>query len=386
MSTISVHRQQFPALADKAYFNYGGQGPLPTCSLDAIQNGYRKLDQLGPFSSNRHHWVTAECEAIRVALAEELGVSPPTIALAEDTTVGCNIVLWGLPWQAGDHLLLSDCEHPGVVAAVFELQRRFGLEVSFCPLQATLNVGGAAAVVAEHLRPRTRLLVISHILWNTGQVLPLADIVRFCQAQQTLVLVDAAQSMGVLPLNLMELGVDFYAFTGHKWCCGPAGAGGLYVSPSAQREVAPTFIGWRSAQKCSSVGPAEWQPDSRRYEVSTSAYSLYGGLRQALALHKTWGSAQARYERLVNLSGSLWQQLQAIPGVRCLHTAPPQAGLVSFQVPGQNHTAVVKALEQRSVLVRDISDPNCVRASVHYLTTEEEIAQLVSTLRQVLPR
>ncbi|WP_313949397.1 aminotransferase class V-fold PLP-dependent enzyme [Leptolyngbya sp. FACHB-261] len=384
MSDLGVHRQQFPALADKAYFNYGGQGPLPSSALEIIQENYRKIDQLGPFSAQVNAWIASECEATRTAIAAELGAPSQTIALTEDTTVGCNIALWGLPWQAGDHLLLSDCEHPGIVAAAFQLQKRFGIEVSFCPLQSTLNPNDAVGIVQAYLRPATRLLVISHILWNTGQVLPLAEIVRVCHAQGTRVLVDAAQSVGVLPLNLPESAVDFYAFTGHKWWCGPAGVGGLYVSVAAQAELEPTFIGWRSTRTYSSAAPAEWHPDCRRYEVASSAFMLYGGLRQAIASHAAWGTAQARYERIVSLSTQLWQQLQAIPDITCLRQTAPEAGLVSFQVNGQEHASLVKALEEQAVFVRTIADPNCIRASVHYLSTPEDLQKLVDTLQAAL--
>jgi L-cysteine/cystine lyase len=109
-------------------------------------------------------------------------------------------------------MLLSDCEHPGIVATAEEIGRRFGVEVSFCPLMATLNQGDPA-VVAQHLRPSTRLVVLSHILWNTGQVLPIAEIVKVCRQKDgswpVRILVDAAQSAGQLPLNLTELEADF---------------------------------------------------------------------------------------------------------------------------------------------------------------------------------
>jgi L-cysteine/cystine lyase len=178
--TKDNHRQQFPALANKAYFNYGGQGPLPEPALDAIYQAYKRVQLGGPFSGEVGAWVVQEAMLTRRAIASELTVPPETIALTEDVTVGCNIALWGIDWKAGDHLLLSDCEHHGIVASVMELQRRFNIEVSVCPLAATLNEGDPVAVIADSLRPNTRLLVISHILWNTGQVLPLAEIVKVC--------------------------------------------------------------------------------------------------------------------------------------------------------------------------------------------------------------
>jgi L-cysteine/cystine lyase len=383
--SLECFRQQFPALQNKTYFNYGGQGPLPQASLEAIQQAYQHVQQAGPFSREAGAWVAQETEQTRRAIAQELAVSPTTIVLTEDVTVGCNIALWGMEWRLGDHLLLSDCEHPGVMAIAQEIARRFGVEVSTCPLQKTLNQGDPVAVVQSHLRPSTRLVVLSHILWNTGQVLPLAEIVAACHSYSNTrpirVLIDAAQSVGVLPLDLAHLKVDFYAFTGHKWWCGPEGLGGLYVRPEAQESLHPTFIGWRSVMVDASGNPTGWKPDGKRYEVATSAYPLYVGLTAAIALHNQWGDIQARYQRTLNLSNHLWRRLSTIPGVICLRTSPPQAGLVSFRYPGKSHSQLVRFLETRHIYVRTLPEPDCIRAGVHYFTLETEIDQLVEAVK-----
>jgi L-cysteine/cystine lyase len=381
-------RQHFPALTNKAYFNYGGQGPLTQLSLDAIIQSYQWVQQKGPFSAEVYAWVTAEAIATREIIASELNVSAETIALTEDVTVGCNIALWGIDWKPGDHLLRSDCEHPGIVAIVMELQRRFNIEVSTCPLMATLNDGDPVAVITENLRPNTRLLAISHILWNTGQVLPLGEIVKVCHHpaswggnQIVRVLVDAAQSVGVLPLNLTELGVDFYAFTGHKWWCGPDGLGGLYVSPEALADLHPTFSGWRSIITDQNAQPTAWKAGAKRYEVATSAYPLYAGLRAAIALHNEWGTIEERYQEICRLSKYLWERLSKLSRINCLQNSPPLSGLVAFELTNhQKHYQLVDFLEKEGYLVRTILSPNCVRVCVHYFTTESEIDRLVDAI------
>lgn len=412
--TKDKHRQQFPALANKAYFNYGGQGPLPETALEAIYGAYKRVQLGGPFSGEIGAWVAQEAMLTRRAIANELAVPPETIALTEDVTVGCNIALWGIDWHPGDHLLLSDCEHPGIVASVMELQRRFNLEVSVCPLAATLNQGDAVAVIANYLQPNTRLLVISHILWNTGQVLPLTEIVKVCHegyeppltppcqgggqeefplissgGQEELlatkkkvrVLVDAAQSVGVLPLNLIDSGVDFYAFTGHKWWCGPEGLGGLYVSAEALADLQPVFIGWRGIVTDANAKPIGFKPGTQRYEIATSAYPLYAGLRSAIALQHEWGTIEERYAEICRLSKYLWERLSEISHVECLRTSAPEAGLVSFRLTnGMPHKKLVDLLEKQGIMVRTILNPDCVRACVHYFTTEAEIDKLVGAI------
>lgn len=397
MSNLDLHRQQFPTLGKHCYFNFGGQGPLPTAALDAIYQSYQHLDQISPFSQAAGEWSGKQTELTRAAIATELGILPETLAITEDVTVGCNIALWGMTWKAGDRILLSDCEHPGVIAAAREIQRRFQVEITFFPLQDSLNAPDPLEPVTRltaALTPNTRLVVVSHILWNTGQVLPLRAMARACHDYAAAevpiqILVDAAQSVGVLPLNLSDLEIDYYAFTGHKWWCGPAGVGGLYVNPARitgddQTKLHPTFIGWRgivhSPQGC------QWQSDSKRFEVATSALPLFIGLRRAVELHQTWGTATERYQQLLSQSLALWEDLMRFPQVQCLRTlAPPESGLISFQLVDQPtpqaHQQLVETLENQGILLRTLNQPSCVRASVHYLTTACDRERLIQALQ-----
>lgn len=390
--SIAQYRQTVPALQNKAYFNYGGQGPMVTAALDAIQAAHQTIQTRGPFGTQVNQWMQAEGTETRQLLADELGVLPQTVALTENVTVGCNIALWGLAWRSGDHILLSDCEHPGIIATVKELQRRYGVEFSFFPHLGQLHSTNPVTTIEAHLQPNTRLLVISHILWNTGQVLPLRDICRLChgRSRPVRVLSDSAQSVGMLPLQLAETGVDFYAFTGHKWYCGPAGLGGLYVSPEAMAELAPTYIGWRGITVGKQGQPTGWESGARRYEVATSNVALCSGLRVAIATHNAWGTTEERYFRICQLSSALWGKLNSLRAVRCLLKSPPESGLVSFQIfqagePSPTlHKKLVVHLETQQFYLRTLLSPSCVRACTHYFTTESELDRLIDTIEAFL--
>ena len=380
MNNLHHHRSQFPALSNKIYFNYGGQGTMPQGAMDAISQSQAHIQSIGPFGSEAYSWIAPQIQASREAIASTLNVPSDTITLTGNVTIGCNIAMWGIDWHAGDHLLLSDCEHPGVIATAQEIARRFGVEVTTCPLMATLNEGDPISIIAENLRPKTRLVVLSHVLWNTGQVLPIDKIVEVCRSNNSLLLIDAAQSVGVIPLDLTALGVDFYAFTGHKWLCGPAGVGGLYVRPETRENLHPTFIGLSGVITNSEAQPTGWQPDGRRYEVSTLPTSLYVGLKQAITIHEQWGTAQERYEQICQNSNYLWQKLSSLANVKCLKNSHPESGLVSFQVTNQPSFKLVQSLESENILTRTIANPNCIRVSVHYLTLESEIDQLIAAI------
>ena len=380
MNKLHHHRAQFPALSNKIYFNYGGQGPMSQGAMDAITQSQAHIQHLGPFGNAAYGWISPQIQASREAITSTLNIPSHTITLTGNVTIGCNIAMWGIDWQPGDHLLLSDCEHPGVIATAQEIARRLAIEVTTCPLMATLNEGDPISIIAENIRPRTRLVVLSHVLWNTGQVLPIDKIVELCRSNNSLLLIDAAQSVGVLPVDLTALGVDFYAFTGHKWLCGPAGVGGLYVRPETRENLHPTFIGLNGVTTNSQAQPTGWQPDGRRCEVSTLSTPLYIGLKAAITIHEQWGTAEERYEQICKNSQYLWQKLTSLSNVKCLKNSPPKSGLVSFQLTNQPSIKLVQYLESQQILTRTISQPNCIRVSVHYLTLESEIDELITAV------
>ncbi len=359
---------------------------MPQAALDAIVATYTQIQSQGPFGLKTSDLVARESNLTRQTIATELGVTKDSIALTENVTTGCNIALWGLNWQPGDRILLSDCEHPGVIASINEICRRFQVTVDLFPLLATLNTGDPVAVVTAQLKPQTRLVVLSHVLWNTGQVLPLAEIAAGIRQykggdRSIRILVDAAQSVGLLPLNLAKLGIDFYAFTGHKWWCGPEGVGGLYIHPDAFASLDSTFIGWRSLDYSQPGLPLV--NDARRYEVATSAYPLYAGLRAAITTHQAWGSGIERAGKIVSLATYLWENLQQVSEIKCLSDTAPQSGLVSFQVETGSHGKLVKDLEEQHFYLRTIVDPDCIRACTHYFTTTAEIDELIQCLRKL---
>ena len=387
-------RELCPALANKAYFNYGGQGPLPTPALEAITASWRTIQELGPFSTDVWPFVERETAAVRVALAGLCGVGPHRLALTENVTSGCVLPLWGLPWQSGDRLLISDCEHPGVVAACHELARREGLEISALPVlelcRTTPQADLSSAVLMaldQALTDDTRLVVLSHLLWNTGCVMPITAVAERLAAhpRHPWLLVDAAQSMGSIPAAEAAAAADIYAFTGHKWCCGPEGLGGVALSERLLEQSQPTLIGWRSLRhEGSAVSP--WHRDARRFEVATSCVPLCSGLASALDLLAAEGSAAQRLERIRAGSQRLWQGLQNLPGVQPLLPEPPPAGLVSFTLPASTaggHAGVVKQLGEQGFWIRNLEDPDCLRACTHITTTTAEIDALLGALGKV---
>ena len=378
-------RSLLPALGNKHYFNYGGQGPLPTPSLEAMVACWRELQRLGPFSRDVWPFVESETSALRRRLAQLCGVPPHRLSLTENVTSGCVLPLWGLPFEPGDSLLLSDAEHPGVVAACQELARRQGLTISCFSARDCRSDAALLESLEAALEPSTRLVVLSHLLWNSGLAMPIEAVAARLKQhpRQPWLLVDAAQSMGSLELGGVPAAADIYAFTGHKWCCGPEGLGGVALSERVLEQSQPTVIGWRSLRNENSSG-SQWHHDGRRFEVATSCIPLGAGLRSSLDLLEELGDAQQREALICERSARLWNGLQQIPAVQTVvKEAPPASGLVSFTIDHTPAQAAVSALADQHFQLRSLEDPLCLRACTHVFSTESEIDQLLEAISQL---
>ncbi|MCB4399387.1 aminotransferase class V-fold PLP-dependent enzyme [Synechococcus sp. MU1625] len=384
-------RDLCPALQNKTYFNYGGQGPLPNPSLEAITASWLRIQELGPFTADVWPFIASEVNSTRRLLAQCCGVPAHRLALTENVTSGCVLPLWGLPFAEGDRLLISDCEHPGVVSACVELARRQNLAIDLLKVKhlrgdQTHCDAAVMEAIAQALTPRTRLVVLSHLLWNTGQVMPIAAVAEQLNQhpQQPFLLVDAAQSFGQIPVEEAAAAADIYAFTGHKWACGPEGLGGVALSERVVAEAAPTVIGWRSLRdesKADLNGSDLFHNDSRRFEVATSCVPLMAGLRCSLELLERQGAADQRWDSIRQLSGNLWQALQGLDHVTPLLETAPASGLVSFQINGDVSPAEhVKQLGSKGLWIRDLADPSCLRACTHISTTGDDINALVAAI------
>src|ERR671936_2374331 len=191
--------------------NAGRLGPLSRATLAAMDEQIRHDQELGRGGIAWFASVTALREQVRAQLAALLGTTPERIALTFSTTDGCNIVLSGLDLTADDEVVTTDAEHPGLLAPLGASAARIRVaEVTKRPTADALDI------VLAQVTPRTRLVALSHVLWTTGQVMPVHEL----KAETGLpILVDGAPSVGALPVEVGEL--DFYTVSRQKWLCGP---------------------------------------------------------------------------------------------------------------------------------------------------------------------
>ena len=391
-------KDNLPALQNKYYFNYGGQGPLPTESLNAITTSWKTIQHLGPFTNNVWPYITKEVISTKNLLSEVCGIPPKRIAFTENVTSGCVLPLLGLPFAEGDHILISDCEHPGIVAACKELARKKNLKIGILPVLRLCNGNDkkddtdktVLNLIDENLQKNTKLVVLSHVLWNTGQIMPIELISNKLKehSSKPYLLVDAAQSFCHIPIKDACNKADIYAFTGHKWAFGPEGLGAVTLSTRVLEESSPTLIGWKSLKTEEGIyinNKAPFHSDSRRFEIATSCVPLLAGLKSSLQMLQNEGSETERLLKIQNLSSILWGKLKKIKRIELtLNNAPP-SGIISFSINGiKSPEKVVNYLGQKKLWIRVLEDPKWLRACVHITTDSTEINHLVMELNNFI--
>lgn len=378
-------RRHFASLKRYAYLNYGGAGPNAEPVLAAIAHSFDTLQQAGPFSVEAQLWVEQEIAETRRLMEDELLAPHGTVMLTEGVAAACYLVLWGMDWQAGDELILTDCENPAIQAAVECVRSCFGITVRTLPV-----TGLQAEEIVKRLRclvgARSRLLLVSHVSWMNGQILPVRRMSELCHeaVPGMAVLVDGAQAFGCLPVDIGQLQCDFYAFTGSKWTCGPEGVGGIYMAPDWIRRLRPSLSGSRALwANGSQLG---WRPGIDRFEGGTRPFALYAGLRSAVLFHRSHSTWQQRQARVTGLSRCMKARFEVLqkkyPG--WLEYRPAKGvqaeSIFSFAVRTGSCTALVHHLELHGVLVREIPGRGLVRVCLHYFTTEEDVSRLVESI------
>jgi L-cysteine/cystine lyase len=380
---LTTIRQTLPATATQIYLNNATAGPLPACVPQAIQTRmqeewqYGRLGTAAGYSSKKTIASQARNQVARLLHANE-----DEIALTVNTSQGLNIVCHGIDWQANDEVIVTNHEHMGSLAPLYQIRDRAGIVIKIADLGEQANRPLRPAIEAL-LTPRTRLIVLPHVTWTTGAVLDIQAIGKLGQEYHIPILVDGAQSAGAIDINVHELGVDFYAIPMQKWLCGPDGTGALYVRRSSLSFIAPTFVGLHS------VAPGEhnkpWD-NARRFELGGHQTAIIAGQCAALRWLENEVTYEWIFQHISKLNTYAYHALKAVAGITILTPQPGASGIFSFLVAGQDTEEIAKRLQHEyTIYIRSIPERKILRFSTGFYNTEEEIDALTHALSFIVP-
>jgi L-cysteine/cystine lyase len=354
-----VRRSDFPVMERFAYLNAGTLGPLSRATIEAMERRNRFDHEHGRGGKAWFESVLALREGVREQLAAAIGTVPERLALTSSTTDGCNIVLSGLGLRPDDEVVTTDSEHPGLLLPL----HASGARVRVAEVTTRPSAEAFDAIVAQ-VTPRTRLLALSHVLWTTGQLIPVHELKRETGLQ---VLVDGAQSVGAIPVDVGDL--DFYTVSCQKWLCGPEPTGALYVrDPESLRVAVPTYFSQLSFERDGSSVP---KPGALRFDSGWLATPALSGLEAALD-----GAPDSRFER----AGGIARRARALLGDRFEVIRPEAEGtLVSFVAPGDPSVNSAR-LYDAGVIVRELPGTCWLRASCGWWNDEVDLERLLAAL------
>lgn len=360
-------KQQF--VIDGLHLNTGTLGACPLPVLDATFQHMRAFERIIGQDG-------FDLPAFKHDLELFIGAWPGSVALLRNTTEAMNNAAAGLDLQRGDEVLSTTHEHIGGRCCWELLAQRRGIVYrTFAPPLDPANDAEVVAAWQREVTPRTKVLSISHVLFSTGMLQPVAELARWARSRGIVTVIDGAHPPGMLMTNIQAIDADFYATSTHKWLLAPKGTGLLVVRPD------------RIATTWPLIGSGDWAAtDIRRFEdVGTSNISLSVGLRAAIAFQSAIGR-EAIEKRTRALATQLFDALSQLPRVRLVtpRTAAMRTAMVSFTMAGTTAEKLQGYLGASRIRTRRIAEfgYEYLRLSTHIYVLARDVDRVVDLLRK----
>jgi selenocysteine lyase/cysteine desulfurase len=358
-------RKMFPMPEDQAFFNTGTLGAQPTVVLESTIAHMRKVaTDIAEWDYKGDDWISGyqPYTDLRAKVGRLINAKSEEIALTENATMAMNTIAHGLELDPGSEVLMTDMEHSGGRSGWLVREKRFGIKVISVPLpDPCRDPEQIIDLFLKAITPRTRVIAISHMISGTGSILPVKQICSDARRRGIFTVLDGAQCVGQIPVDVKDIGCDAYFSSLHKWMLAPPGTGFLYIRKERIPEIWTTFAG------------GQWDNhEDEGYRLSqrgTGNLSLLVGLDAALDFHFRIGPEKV-YRRIKFLGDYLRDRLRKIPKIE-IHTSPHPdmcAGITVYNIKGMEPGKIMDELwQQKKIRIRG------VRQSTHIYNNPDEI-------------
>ena len=372
----------FPA-SEKIYLNNAAISLMPTQSIDAMKEFLITYNSIGPNSKDSEFFVTEKLQNVRKTIAKIISCQPDEVVLTQSTTDGINFVANGLTFDSNSNIIIRGMthEHHSNFYPWIKLKEKISIQ------NLPIDDNGFFQLddLNSFANSNTKLVVLSHALYNTGSILPVEKIGKILDNKIPF-FIDSAQTIGCIgDIDVSKIKCDFMSFNGSKWLCGPVGTGLFYCNRKSSELLEPKTIGGESAviyddsKLAFKDLPDKFQTGFRNYVgivglASSANYMLNLGMNN---IHK-----KNQY-----LSNMFREELSKIPNI-ILYGPDDQnirTSIVSFNIKGINSQKVVDKLEKQNIIlaVREIMDKKIIRASPHFFNTESQILQIIDAIKKL---
>jgi selenocysteine lyase/cysteine desulfurase len=377
---VETLRCEFPALERYTYFTTNGLGVLPTAAVNALRERVEDLNRNAIVSTLFNN--TPVLTETRALSARLIGCDAAEVAFCRNTSEGVLWVASSLRWQPGDEVLVAQGEYPANVLPWMAQESR-GVVTRLLP-QRERRI--TPAMVAEAWSPRTRLLAVSFVQYNSGFRADLRGLAEVVHARGGLLFCDAIQGLGALRLNVREAEVDFLAAGTHKWLLGLQGLGIFFCRRDRLAQLAATHVAAGSLLNDHDSDDADAPYDrvladeARRFEEGTRNYLAIAALRESLGLIERIGIERIA-TRIRELTDYLVREIER----RSCRVESPRgpsewSGIVLFRPPAGGPSAgeLVAAMHAQRITIN--AREGCIHMGVHFYNTRQEIDRVVGSL------
>jgi cysteine desulfurase/selenocysteine lyase len=375
------------------YLDHAAASVPPRCVVDTMSAYLAETARIGAYQPAFRRETYARVEQVRAMTAEFVGAQASEIAFTKNGTEAISLVAAGIDWRPGDEVILSDFEMISNQAPWLQLQAQGRVKVIVVPA----NADGVMEVetLSRYLTTNTRLISMAHLPNVTGALQPVDAICALARERNVWTLINATQTVGMVPIDVRALGCDFLATCGRKALRGPEGSGFLYVRNALIAQMQPVLIGWWNAS-VDAAGGLSLSTTARRFEAGCPIVPSILGMGKAIDYAQSIGMEEI-FARVQQLTRYALEQLRTLPGAQIYGPSniAQRLSLLPFNVTGLEPDAIVAHLEASGVIIeaghfmatpilKRFNIERMARLAVHYFNTEQEIDRATALIRELL--